>query len=89
MLDSSIRDFVGPARDYSYDWNCPDGVPGNGALDPENVAALLRGVFGDTDPRRAPAEADAEPGRDLAGIGQADAAAQPEPAGPSGAQERT
>jgi hypothetical protein len=55
LLDPAIRDFVGPARDYSYDWNAPAGVPGNGPLAPEHVAALLRRVFGEPEP--APAEA--------------------------------
>lgn len=83
MLDSSIRDFVGPARDYAYDWNSPGGVPGSGALEPENVAALLRGIFGETaaDPGAAPAQGSAED--------HVATAAPPEPAGPSGAQERT
>jgi hypothetical protein len=29
-LDPAIRDFVGPARDYAWDWNAPGGVPGGG-----------------------------------------------------------
>ena len=32
LLDPEIRDFVGHARDYDYDWNTPGGVPGSGAL---------------------------------------------------------
>lgn len=63
MIDPSIRDFVGPARDYSYDWNCPGGVPGNGALESgAATAAMLRRVFGDSeksDPRPAPETAPA------------------------------
>lgn len=55
LLDPAIRDFVGPARDYSYDWNLAGGVPGSGPLDStEAVAALLRGVFGDAGPRQEP-----------------------------------
>src|SRR5215213_2775511 len=47
-LDPAIRDFVGEARDYAYDWNTPGGVPGAGALDPaDDVAAMVRGIFGD------------------------------------------
>jgi hypothetical protein len=34
LLDPEIRDFVGPARDYAYDWNTPGGVPGGGPLSP-------------------------------------------------------
>jgi hypothetical protein len=52
MLDPAIRDFVGHARDYAYDWNTPGGVPGNGALEPEHVAAMVRRVFGE--PEAAP-----------------------------------
>jgi hypothetical protein len=50
-LDPAIRDFVGEARDYSYDWNTPGGVPGSGELPPgEDVEAMLRQVFGDSEP---------------------------------------
>jgi hypothetical protein len=31
-LDPKIRDFVGDAREYAYDWNAPGGVPGYGPL---------------------------------------------------------
>lgn len=47
LLDPAIRDFVGPARDYSYDWNTPGGVPGNGPLEPGAATAMLRRMFGD------------------------------------------
>lgn len=51
LLDSAIRDFVGPARDYSYDWNQIGDVPGSGLLDSkEEVAAMLRALFGDPEP---------------------------------------
>src|SRR3546814_8539167 len=50
MLDPAIRDFVGHARDYAYDWNTPGGVPGSGALQPEDVAAMVRRIFGDFEP---------------------------------------
>ena len=54
-LDPAIRDFVGEARDYAYDWNTPGGVPGSGALDPaDDVAAMVRGVFGDSPPAAPP-----------------------------------
>ena len=49
MLDPTIRDFVGPARDYAYDWNTPGGVPGSGKLPSDTeVAALVRQVVGDS-----------------------------------------
>ena len=58
-LDPAIRDFVGEARDYAYDWNTPGGVPGSGALDPaDDVAAMVRGVFGDSPPAAPPSEAE-------------------------------
>ncbi|NNM74812.1 DUF3306 domain-containing protein [Enterovirga aerilata] len=31
-LDPAIRDYVGDARDYAWDWNVPGGVPGGGPL---------------------------------------------------------
>ena len=46
-LDPAIRDFVGHARDYAYDWNQPGGVPGSGALESAEVAALVRQVLGE------------------------------------------
>jgi hypothetical protein len=53
LLDSAIRDFVGPARDYSYDWNQIGDVPGSGLLESqEEVAAMLRGLFGDPEPEQ-------------------------------------
>lgn len=33
-LDPAIRDYVGDARDYAWDWNVPGGVPGCGPLLP-------------------------------------------------------
>jgi hypothetical protein len=55
MLDPAIRDFVGHARDYDYDWNTPGGAPGHGALGPdEDVAAMVRRVLG------APSETEAK-----------------------------
>lgn len=50
-LDPAIRDFVGEARDYAYDWNTPGGVPGTGELLPgQDVGAMLRQVFGEAEP---------------------------------------
>lgn len=46
-VDPAIRDSVGDARDYAYDWNVPGGVPGNGPLLPtDDVEAMLDGLFG-------------------------------------------
>jgi hypothetical protein len=46
-LDPAIRDFVGEARDYAYDWNAPGGVPGSGPLlASDDVDALLRRAIG-------------------------------------------
>jgi hypothetical protein len=51
LLDPAIRDFVGEARDYAYDWNTPGGVPGSGELPPgEDVQTMLRQVFGEPEP---------------------------------------
>jgi hypothetical protein len=45
-LDPTVRDYVGDARDYAYDWNVPGGVPGSGPLLPtDDVDAMLRGMF--------------------------------------------
>jgi uncharacterized protein DUF3306 len=47
-LDPAIRDHVGEARDYAYDWNLPGGVPGFGPPPSEAEAReLLRRVLGD------------------------------------------
>jgi hypothetical protein len=46
-LDPEIRDYVGDARDYAYDWNVPGGVPGTGPIDPgTDVAQMVKDVFG-------------------------------------------
>src|SRR5215216_734205 len=36
-LDPKIRDYVGEARDYAYDWNVPAGVPGSGPLAEQDI----------------------------------------------------
>ena len=60
-LDPAIRDHVGDARDYAYDWNVPGGVPGNGPLLPgDDVEAMLRGMFPEDGPETATAEAPTE-----------------------------
>ena len=54
-LDPKIRDFIGDARDYAYDWNTPDGVPGNALLpsteDVARMAARIVGGDGSAPPR--------------------------------------
>jgi hypothetical protein len=49
-LDAKIREFVGDARDYAYDWNTPGGVPGFGPLPTteEVLRMAARIVGGDT-----------------------------------------
>lgn len=65
-LDPKIRDYVGEARDYAYDWNTPAGVPGSGPLAEQDIEGLLRRVIGDGEPQPSPAPpqpaADASPG---------------------------
>ena len=39
-LDPAIRDFVGEARDYAYDWNTPGGVPGRAIARAYSCAAF-------------------------------------------------
>jgi hypothetical protein len=73
-LDPAIRDFVGEARDYAYDWNTPGGVPGSGALDPaDDVAAMVRGVFGDSPPAAPPSEAEGSQNREAVAASPGDA----------------
>jgi hypothetical protein len=63
-LDPDIRDYVGDARDYAYDWNVPGGVPGTGPLDAgTDLARMVEDVFGrphepETKEQAAPAVAD-------------------------------
>jgi hypothetical protein len=61
-LDAAIRDHVGDARDYAYDWNAPGGVPGAGPMLPtDDVGAMLRQIFED------PAAADQQEDQEAAG----------------------
>jgi len=50
LLDPKIRDYVGDARDYAYDWNSPGGVPTSGPLtladDPARMLARVIGSDG-------------------------------------------
>lgn len=48
LLDPEIRDFVGDARDYAWDWNVPGGVPVSGPLEPStDVESMVRKIFGE------------------------------------------
>lgn len=64
-LDPAIRDYVGDARDYSYDWNVPGGVPVSGPLAPsEDPLRAIEKMFSRTEeepsaPQPRPATADA------------------------------
>lgn len=47
-MDPAIRDFVGEARDYGYDWNSAEGVPGFGPiLASDNATSILDTMFSD------------------------------------------
>jgi hypothetical protein len=47
-IDPAIRDFIGDARDYGWDWHVPGGVPGSGPLLPtDDVKRLLARILGD------------------------------------------
>jgi|SRR6516165_1538283 hypothetical protein len=46
LLDPKIRDYVCEAREYAYDWNKPDGIPGNAPLLPNDIARTIAdGLF--------------------------------------------
>lgn len=88
-LDPAIRDFVGEARDYAYDWNAPGGVPGSGELLPgQDVRAMVRQIFGESEPGRRPdAQADLSPPapsrhRDREEVLEADSPAEPSAVAP-------
>ena len=54
--DPFIAGFENPARDYALEWNIPGGAPGYGPLtESDDVAAMLRSIFGDT-PKPEPAD---------------------------------
>ncbi|WP_158812112.1 DUF3306 domain-containing protein [Beijerinckia sp. L45] len=47
-MDPAICDFVGEARDYGYDWNSGEGVPGFGPiLAGDNATSILDTMFSD------------------------------------------
>ncbi len=47
-LDPAIRNYVGDALDYAWDWNAPGGVPGGGDLGMGfDTAKMVAQIFGD------------------------------------------
>ena len=73
-LDPAIRDYVGDARDYAWDWNVPGGVPVSGPLSATtDVKQMVKDIFGRE--KAAPAEA-AEP---TVAADRSDAAESPSP----------
>jgi hypothetical protein len=85
-LDPAIRDYIGDARDYAYDWNTPGGVPGFGAIDASyDVEGTIARMFSgpqepkgeDALPEERPVEsvADGDPGT----VDEGTDTAEPEP----------
>ena len=85
-LDPKIRDYVGEARDYAYDWNAPAGVPGSGPLDERDIEGLLRRVIGDAEPCPSPAPPQPAPGPGIPCGAEASTEAPP-PSGEPGPAE--
>jgi hypothetical protein len=57
VLDPDIRDYVGDARDYAWDWNVPGGVPVSGPLEPgTDVESMVSKIFGEEQPQDAARE---------------------------------
>lgn len=55
-LDPAIRDYVGDARDYAWDWNVPGGVPVSGPLSATtDVKQMVKDIFGREKAAPAPA----------------------------------
>jgi hypothetical protein len=78
-VDPAIRDYVGDARDYAWDWNVPGGVPGNGPLAPRlELSEEVKNMFSEHPGARHSevAAADSEPAD--AADGEADANAPAE-----------
>ena len=47
--DPAIRDFVGLSEN-AWDFNAPDGVPGFGSLNPDQIRRLVQEMFGAPEP---------------------------------------
>lgn len=70
-LDPAVRDYVGDARDYAWNWNVPGDVPGYGPLaSTDEVYATLDRMFSPQPAADAGREPDAErpaaPGHNVA-----------------------
>ncbi len=62
LIDPAIRDFVGPARDYSFNYNIPGDAPGYGAIGPwDDVAGQVARLFRDATPPEPPTLVQAPP----------------------------
>ncbi|WP_375457783.1 DUF3306 domain-containing protein [uncultured Enterovirga sp.] len=86
-IDPAIRDFVGEARDYSYDWNVAGGVPVSGPLLPGyDVQATLGRMFSRI---RDDAGSEGVPDEDAGPTSTADAAPIPDPAERPSTLDRT
>lgn len=48
VLDPAIRNYVGEALDYAWDWNAPGGVPGSGGEITDQALAFARELFSQT-----------------------------------------
>ena len=50
-IDPEIRDYIGDARDYAWDWNTPGGVPVSGPLAAStDIRKMVRDIFGSDEP---------------------------------------
>lgn len=93
-MDPEIRDFIGPARDYGWDWNTPGGVPGGGpAPSLGDIARAIDRIFGAPEPpvatEQSPAARTSERAPEVARTPQPPAeAAKPEPAAAAPAAPR-
>ncbi|MBC8129519.1 MAG: DUF3306 domain-containing protein [Rhizobiaceae bacterium] len=46
-VDPAIRDAIGDARDYAWDWNVPGGMPVSGPISSSiDIDKMVRGIFG-------------------------------------------
>lgn len=82
--DPAIRDFIGLSEN-AWDFNAPDGVPGFGALDLDQVQSLLEQILGEPRPAAAtfPAiEAPEPPSPPPGNAAEPAAATGPEPPNP-------
>jgi hypothetical protein len=81
-LDPAIRNYVNPALEYAYDWNAPEGVPGNSEIGAGvDVARLVSRIMdGDESTHASPsaAEPEKQPPSEAAPSGEHDATQKPE-----------